>query len=67
MKNRTLEQQRIEFINQKFLTTPLAGLIIWTLIGLIGIFFSDFVAVWPPWRAIVTRALTYKHSPGARL
>lgn len=46
MNNRTLEQQRIEFINQKFLATPLAGLIIWTLIGLIGIFFSDFIAVW---------------------
>ena len=46
MNNRPLEQQRIEFINQKFLATPLAGLIIWALIGLIGIFFSDFVAVW---------------------
>ena len=46
MENRTLEQQRIEFINQKFLATPLAGLIIWTIIGLIGIVFSDFVAVW---------------------
>ena len=46
MDNRTLEQQRTEFINQKFLATPLAGLIIWTIIGLIGIFFSDFVAVW---------------------
>ncbi|CAM4153574.1 MULTISPECIES: DUF7010 family protein [Flavobacterium] len=46
MNTRTLEEQRIEFINQKFLATPLAGLIIWTLIGLIGIFFSDFVAVW---------------------
>lgn len=46
MKNRTLEQQRIEFINQKFLATPLAGLIIWTIIGFIGIFFSDFIAVW---------------------
>ena len=46
MNNRTLEQQRIEFINQKFLATPLAGMIIWTIIGLIGIFFSDFVAVW---------------------
>lgn len=45
MENRTLEQQRIEFINQKFLATPLAGLIIWNIIGLIGIFFSDFVAV----------------------
>lgn len=46
MNNRTLEQQRIEFSNQKFLATPLAGLIIWTLIGVIGIFFSDFIAVW---------------------
>ncbi len=43
---RTLDEQRIEFINRKFLATPLAGLIIWTLIGLIGIFFSEFVAVW---------------------
>src|SRR5690606_12224006 len=46
MSNRTLEQQRIEFINKKFLATPLAGLIIWTIIGLIGIIFSDFIAVW---------------------
>ncbi|MEQ8584109.1 MAG: hypothetical protein RIC30_00270 [Marinoscillum sp.] len=46
MNNRTLEQQRIEFINQKFLAIPLAGLIIWTIIGIIGIFFSDFIAVW---------------------
>jgi hypothetical protein len=46
MSNRTLEQQRIEFSNRKFLATPLAGLIIWTIIGLIGIFFSDFIAVW---------------------
>ncbi|RNC89469.1 MAG: hypothetical protein ED555_08265 [Allomuricauda sp.] len=43
---RTLEQQRIEFAKQKFLATPLAGLIIWTIIGCIGIFFSDFIAVW---------------------
>jgi hypothetical protein len=42
----TLEEQRIEFSNRKFLATPLAGLIVWTLIGFIGIFFSDFVAVW---------------------
>lgn len=46
MNNRTIEQQRIEFINQKFLATPLAGLIIWTIIGLVGIFSSDFIAVW---------------------
>ena len=46
LNKRTLEQQRITFINQKFLATPLAGLIIWTIIGLIGIFFSDFISVW---------------------
>lgn len=43
---RSLEDQRIEFSNGKFLATPLAGLIIWTIIGCIGIFFSDFVSVW---------------------
>lgn len=43
---RTLEEQRIEFSNQKFLATPLSGLIVWTIIGCIGIFFSDFIAVW---------------------
>ena len=43
---RTLEEQRIEFTNQKFLATPLAGLIVWTIIGFVGVFFSDFVAVW---------------------
>lgn len=43
---RTLEEQRTDFSNQKFLATPLAGLIVWTIIGFIGIFFSDFVAVW---------------------
>lgn len=43
---RTLEEQRIEFSNQKFLATPLAGLIVWTIIGFVGIFFSEFIAVW---------------------
>lgn len=42
----TLEQQRIEFSNQKFLATPLAGIIVWTIIGCAGILFSDFIAVW---------------------
>ena len=44
--SRTLEEQRIDFSNRRFLATPLAGLIVWTFIGFIGIFFSDFVAVW---------------------
>ena len=43
---RTLEEQRLEFANRKFIATPLAGLIIWTIIGFVGIFFSDFIAVW---------------------
>lgn len=43
---RTLEQQRIEFSNRKFLATPLAGLIIWTIVGISGIFFSGTIAVW---------------------
>lgn len=43
---RTLEEQRLEFSNQPFLATPLAGLIVWTVIGITGLFFSDFIAVW---------------------
>ncbi|MEL6720733.1 MAG: hypothetical protein AAFO82_16095 [Bacteroidota bacterium] len=43
---RTLDEQRAEFANQKFLATPLAGLIVWSIIGVIGIFHSHFVAVW---------------------
>ena len=46
MNKRALEEQRIEFSNQKLLATPLAGLIVWTIIGFVGIFFSDFIAVW---------------------
>lgn len=36
---RTLEEQRLEFSHQKFLATPLAGLIVWTMIGIAGAFF----------------------------
>lgn len=43
---RTLDEQRIEFSNGKFLATPLAGLIVWTIIGIAGVFFSDYIAVW---------------------
>lgn len=44
--NRTLEQQRKDFANRKFLATPLAGIIVWAIIGCIGIFFSKTIAVW---------------------
>jgi hypothetical protein len=43
---RSLEEQRIEFSNQKFLATPLSGMIVWSIIGFCGVFFSEFVAVW---------------------
>ena len=43
---KTLEEQRIEFSDQKFLATPLAGLIVWTIVGFVGLFFSHFIAVW---------------------
>lgn len=46
MNTRTLDEQRREFANGKFLATPLAGVLVWTSIGTVGIFFSDFVAVW---------------------
>jgi hypothetical protein len=42
----TLEQQRIEFANSKFLATPLSGLIAWLLVGLSGLFFPDRITVW---------------------
>jgi hypothetical protein len=43
---RTLELQRIEFSNRKFLAIPLAGLFVWTIVGIVGLFFSDLIAVW---------------------
>ncbi|NNL08902.1 MAG: hypothetical protein HKP38_06740 [Croceitalea sp.] len=45
-KKRTLEVQREEFSNGKFIATPLAGLIVWGIIGFVGLFFSKTVAVW---------------------
>ena len=45
-QTRTLEEQRIEFTNGKFLATPLAGIIAWLIIGISGIFLSDIVTVW---------------------
>lgn len=46
MNTRTLDEQRREFANGKFLATPLTGVLVWAIIGIVGIFFSDFVAVW---------------------
>jgi len=43
---RTLEQQRIEFSNRKFIATPLAGLIAWLITGISGLLLSIEVTVW---------------------
>jgi hypothetical protein len=42
----SLEQQRIEFANRKFLATPLSGLIAWLFVGISGLFLPDRVTVW---------------------
>lgn len=44
--NRTLEEQRTEFINKKFLATPIAGLIAWLFIGISSLFVSNQWKVW---------------------
>ena len=43
--DRTIEEQRIEFSNRKFLATPLAGMIAWLITGISGLFFPDKVTV----------------------
>ena len=43
---RSLETQRTEFSNQKFLATPISGLIVWLIIGISGLSMPDFTTVW---------------------
>lgn len=43
---RSLEEQRREFASRKFLATPLAGLIIWLIIGIAGLTLPDRITVW---------------------
>tara|TARA_R110002111_G_scaffold258991_1_gene328575 strand:+ start:1122 stop:1667 length:546 start_codon:yes stop_codon:yes gene_type:complete len=42
----TLEEQRNEFAQRKFLATPISGLIAWFLVGLSGLIFPDRITVW---------------------
>lgn len=44
--NRTLEEQREEYSRRRFLATPLAGIIAWTIAGVAGATLSEFYAVW---------------------
>ncbi|MEL6191649.1 MAG: hypothetical protein AAFR66_06355 [Bacteroidota bacterium] len=43
---RSLETQRTEFSNQKFLATPISGLIVWLIIGISGLTLPVFTTVW---------------------
>ena len=43
---RTLEEQRTEFTNRKFIATPLAGLIVWLIIGIAGLLLPIRITVW---------------------
>ncbi len=43
---RTLQVQRIEFANGKFLATPLAGLIAWLIVGISGLILPIQATVW---------------------
>ena len=44
--NRSLDEQRMEYAQRRFLATPLAGAIIWTIIGIGGLFLPPTIEVW---------------------
>ena len=46
MSKRTLEEQRTEFTNRKFLATPYAGLVVWLLVGISGLMLPVSATVW---------------------
>lgn len=43
---RTLEEQREEYKARRFLAMPLAGAIVWAVIGIGGVFLNPWQAVW---------------------
>jgi len=44
--HRSLDEQRAEYARRRGLAMPLAGLIVWTLIGVAGAFLPPILAVW---------------------
>lgn len=46
---RSLDAQRAEYQKQKFLAMPIAGLIVWTVVGIIGATMPVNYAVWSIW------------------
>src|SRR5215472_14468096 len=43
---RSLDEQRAEFARRRGLAMPLAGMIVWTVIGIVGAFLPPILAVW---------------------
>ena len=43
---RSLDEQRAEYARRRGLAMPLAGAIVWTLIGIAGVFLPPILAVW---------------------
>src|SRR5438128_10151258 len=43
---RSLDEQRAEYARRRGLAMPLAGSIVWTLIGIAGAFLPPILAVW---------------------
>lgn len=43
---RSLEEQRKEFSKRKFIAMPIAGAIMWTIVGIGGLFLSPTAEVW---------------------
>jgi hypothetical protein len=43
---RTLDEQRREFAQRRFLAMPLAGVVAWTIIGVAGVFLPPMGQVW---------------------
>ena len=43
---RTLDEQRVEFANSKFIATPLAGLIAWSIIGIAAFILPMKYVIW---------------------
>lgn len=43
---RTLEEQKKEFKSRKLIATPIAGLLVWLIVGISGIFLSPTGKVW---------------------
>ena len=44
--SRSLDEQRADFAGRRLIATPIAGLIVWTVIGIAGAVLDPVAAVW---------------------